>query len=155
MGQWGVTGPLPGPLCLQPGLFMLLSTAFTAAHVLSRVATTRLSGCDMGHLSHPKPWTVCAWFQHFQYRSCGCSRGCLIVLGSMLSTHGNATVAAGLRGGDLQPVQGWGKLSVPVQGLGQPMACCKRSTWCVVTAGAVPTLRSWPVSLPISSHALH
>lgn len=54
MGHWGVTGPLPGPLRLQPGLFMLLSTAFTAAHVLSGMATTRLSGCDMGTSFPPR-----------------------------------------------------------------------------------------------------
>lgn len=54
MGQWGVTGPLARPLCLQPGLFTLLSSAFTAAHVLSGMATPRLSGCDMGMSFPPR-----------------------------------------------------------------------------------------------------
>lgn len=39
---------------LQPGLFMLLSTAFTAAHMFSGVASTRLSGCDMGTSFPPR-----------------------------------------------------------------------------------------------------
>lgn len=129
----------------------------TAGCVLSGMAPTRLSACDMGTSSSPKVVDSVCLVSAFLHRSCVCSHGCLILSGSMPRARENATAAVDQRGEqDLQPVQGWGKLSGPTQGEGQPTTCFNRSTWCVVTARAVPTQSSWPgcpCRCPLMPHA--